>query len=46
MVICVAVDCKSDSRQGNVKQQWLTSKKCRKFQSIQLVRMCHACCLG
>ena len=62
MVICVAVDCKSDSRQGkpvfikgsfymfpreeNLKQQWLIKIKRRNIQSIEHVRMCHACCFG
>ena len=45
MVICLAVDCKSDTRQGkdymfgfpreeNLKQQWLIKIKCRNIQSI------------
>ena len=58
MVICVAVDCKSDTRQRraqifkklpreeNLKQQWLIKMKCRNIQSIQHARMCHAYCFG
>ena len=49
MVICVAVDCKSDSRQGkcfpreeNLKQQWLIKIKHGNIQSKQDVRMYHA----
>ena len=55
MVICVAFDCKSDSRQGKAKvyiyefprnenRQWLIKR--RSIQSIQHVRMCHAYCFG
>ena len=57
MVISVAVDYKSDSRQVdlffyklprdiNLKQHWFIKTKCRNIQSIQHVRMCHAYCLG
>ena len=44
MVICVAVDCKSDRRRGkavtfaprneNLKQQWLLNIKCRNIHLI------------
>ena len=57
MVICVAVNCKSDStreglsfykfpRDKNLKQQWLIKIKCRNIQSIQHARICHAYCFG
>ena len=46
MVICVTVDCKSDSRQGNLKQQWLIKIKRRNIQSIQHMRMCHTYYFG
>ena len=42
MVICMAVDCKSDGSHRNLKQQWLIKIKRRNIQSIQLVKMCHA----
>ena len=45
MVICVVIDCKSDSKQGNLKQQWLIKLKRRNIQSIP-VRICHAYCFG
>ena len=53
MAICVAVDCKSDSRQGkaisfykfprneNLKQQWLLKIKRSNIQSMQHARICH-----
>ena len=33
-------------REENLKQQWLIKIKCRKIQSIQHARMCHAYCFG
>ena len=56
MVISVAVDCKSDSRQVdlifykfpkdiNLKQHWFMKTKRRNIQSIH-VRMCHTYCFG
>ena len=39
MVTCVAVDCKSDIRQGYLKQQGLIKIKRRNIQSIQQVKM-------
>ena len=53
MVICVAVDCKSDSRQGkaisfykfprneNLKQKCLLEIKRSNIQSMQHARICH-----
>ena len=46
MVIYVAADCKSDSRKGNMKQQWLIKTKRKNIQLIQHVRMCHTFCFG
>ena len=52
MGICLAVGCKSDTRQGlnvyefpreeNLKQQWLIKIKCRNIQLIQQGGMNHA----
>ena len=42
----MAVDRKSDSNQGNLKQQWLIKVKHRNIQSIQHVRMCQGYCFG
>ena len=56
MVICVAVDCKSDiwssenlgfynfARDKNLKQQWFIKVNRRNIQSLKHVRMCHAYC--
>ena len=57
MVICLAVGCKSDTKQGkayffefprqeNLKQQWLMKIKCRNIQSMQQARMNYAYYVG
>ena len=58
MVICVAVDGKSESRRRevlscykfprdeNLKQQWLIKIKRRNIQPIQYIKMCDAYCFG
>ena len=45
IIISVAVDCKSDSRQGYLKQRYLIKIKCRNTHLI-LVRICYAYCFG
>ena len=42
MAICVAVDCKSDTRQENLKQQCLIKIKRRNIQSMQHTTMLSA----
>ena len=53
IVICVAADCRDDSRQGkaisfykfprnwNLKQQWLLKIKCSNIQTMQHTRIFH-----
>ena len=57
MIICVAVDCKSNDVMvdkerpkllicNGVKIMTQNYDKSRNTQSIQCARMCHACCFG
>ena len=56
MVICVAVDCENDSRQGGYKflyiskgrrsESVMANKKLRDIQSIQQASTCHVYCFG